>query len=123
MERPGVRLMAGFIFLSLVAPAFVCDSPESPEEATACCRAMKFTCHKPNASEPCCRKQPSARAQVGVAPTWRAAQVPLSAASPLAAFPVAPLPQGRTHCILPLFGGLPPPIGPPPLLLKSVLLI
>ncbi len=120
------RLLAISLVFSVLGPGLVCgDGPTTKQEASDCCRAMHFACHKTNGGGTCCKHQASARAPLAVATLARSpvAPQPSFTAAFLAASsafePLVPSASFSTQSA----ARHPPPTGPPLFLLHSALLI
>jgi hypothetical protein len=120
------RLMAAFLPLCLLAPILLCGADAvTPQDASACCRIMKFACHQGDAYSACCERQAPAPARVAVvAPVRKTTGFqPMQATSLL---PVATMTAafGGSHRAFSVSDAGPAPPGDVPLfLLHSILLI
>jgi hypothetical protein len=121
-----VRLLAISLVFSVLGPSLVCGGgPTTTREASDCCRAMHFACHKAKGGGTCCKHQASAAAPLAVAALSR------SPIAPQPSFTAAFLAAGSAlQPLLPSasFSNLsaarhPPPTGPPLFLVNSALLI
>ncbi|HEV2493428.1 MAG TPA: hypothetical protein VG204_10220 [Terriglobia bacterium] len=126
MFRLSARLIGGFLPLCLLAPIFLCGADAvTPQDASSCCRTMKFACHQGDAYSACCERQVPAPARVAVVTPVRKATglQPMQAASLLPAAPVTRTFCGSHRTFSASDAGPAPPGDVPLFLLHSILLI
>lgn len=124
--RLPARLVSGLLPLCLLAPTLLCSAEAvTPQDASACCRAMKFACHQGDAYSACCERQAPLPSRVAiVAPLRKTTHSQPTLVSGL--LPAAPitLTASGSHQSFPASDTGPAPPGDVPLfLLHSILLI
>jgi len=66
--RHMTRILAALLVFSALASSLNCASGEvtTKQEGSACCRAMRFACHKSQAPSACCTGEASTRTPIAV---------------------------------------------------------
>lgn len=124
------RLVWPAIFVVLggfLSPVLLCGrgAITTEQEASSCCRAMSYACHKSDGGGPCCKHKMTSPAPVAVVTAARGLSCPqpvlLAVLLPsLANFSALP---GLSYVSFPLIGGHSPPGNVPLFVLHSSLLI
>jgi hypothetical protein len=126
MFRLPARLIAGLLPLCLLAPTLLCGAyTVTPQDASACCRAMKYACHQGDAYSACCERQAPEPSRVAIlAPARKTTHSqPMEATSWLPVAPVTAALSGSHGAFSASDAGHPPPGEVPLFLLHSILLI
>lgn len=122
--RAVARVVALSLVFSLLGPALLCGLPPAPpNDASDCCRAMRFACHEQDGNRVCCNQPVSTPSLVAVPTQVRRLVNPLpSLTGALLSAAETPLLALRSVCLSST--SLHPPPGNVPLfLLHSALLI
>jgi len=120
------RLMTLAFALSVFVPFLLCGAGSvTKAEASACCRAMQFKCHKTDGESGCCKHQSVAPVQPAISSASQVApQQPLAAVGVLpSAFTGGLLGSQFGHRLFDLFPAHSPPGGVPLFLFHSTFLI
>lgn len=125
-SREFASLLTLLFAVSGFSPLLLCGgSSFTKAEASDCCRAMQFKCHKNNGDEPCCKHRTVAPLHLALTSTFEVAApqppalrtlVPIVAGSEL-------LTRQAGHQFSDLFAGHSPPETVPLFLLHSTLLV
>ncbi|HKS97294.1 MAG TPA: hypothetical protein VJV74_14320 [Terriglobia bacterium] len=124
--RLPARLVAVLLPLSLLAPTLLCGVQAiSPRDASACCRAMKFACHRGDTYSACCERQAPEPSRLAIiAPVRKSTHSqPMLAVSLLPIAAMNATPSGWQRAPSASDTGHAPPGEVPLFLLHSILLI
>ncbi len=120
------RFLAASLVFSLLGPSVLCGGGfTTKQDATDCCRAMHFACHKRDGNGSCCKHEASAPTPVAVAPRPHGlADRQIQATSALLrALNPSPLLAPAARFCFALLEDHPPPRHVPLFLLHSIFLI